>query len=96
MLKIVDGWDPIIQTAMKFIPPETLIDWKLLWRDPVRPWVSANGRIVTIGDAAHPHLPTSGQGAGQSLEDAATIGALIDKLGVDNIPNAFRALEKIR
>lgn len=96
MLKIVDGWDPTIQEAMKCIPPEKLIDWKLLWRDPIRPWVSSQGRILTIGDAAHPHLPTSGQGAGQALEDAATIGALVDKLGVENLPDAFRALEKIR
>lgn len=96
MLKAVDGWDPVICAAMKAIPPENLIDWKLLWRDPIRQWVSRTGRIVLVGDAAHPHLPTSGQGAAQAIEDAATIGALVDKLGKDRIPAAFRAFEKLR
>lgn len=96
MVKIVDGWDPVIKEAMKCVPPEKVIDWKLLWRNPIRPWVSDKGRIINIGDAAHPHLPTSGQGAAQALEDAATVGALVDRLGVENVPNAFRALEKLR
>ncbi|KAL2201608.1 hypothetical protein CC79DRAFT_1377471 [Sarocladium strictum] len=59
-------------------------------------WVSSTSRITLIGDAAHPHLPTSGQGAAEAFEDAATIGALVDKLGVDGIPTAFRAFEKLR
>ncbi|OQV00113.1 FAD binding domain-containing protein [Cladophialophora immunda] len=96
MLGVVEGWDPIISAAMKAIPPEKLIDWKLLWRDPIRQWVSRTGRITLVGDAAHPHLPTSGQGAAQAIEDAATIGALLDKLGKDGAPDAFRAFEKLR
>ena len=96
MLKIVDGWDPLIVAAMKAIPRDKLIDWKLLWRDPVRQWVSKTGRITLVGDAAHPHLPTSGQGAAQAFEDAATLGALVDKLGKAGIPTAFRAFEKLR
>lgn len=96
MLKIVDGWDPVIQAAMKVIPPSKLIDWKLLWRDPIRQWISKTGRIALVGDAAHPHLPTSGQGAAQAMEDGVTIGALMDRLGKDGLPDAFRAFEKIR
>lgn len=96
MLKVVDGWDPVICAAMKAIPPEKLIDWKLLWRDPIRQWVSRTGRITLAGDAAHPHLPTSGQGAAQALEDSTTLAALVDKLGKDGIPSAFRAFEKLR
>lgn len=96
MLKVVEGWDPVIVAAMNAIPREKLIDWKLLWRDPIRQWVSPTGRIALAGDAAHPHLPTSGQGAAQAFEDAATIGAVIDKLGKDGIPTALRAFEKLR
>ncbi|KAI8648301.1 FAD-binding-3 domain-containing protein [Fusarium sp. Ph1] len=96
LLQAVDGWDPVIQAAMKVIPKEKLIDWKLLWCDPIRQWVSPKGRIVLAGDAAHPHLPTSGQGAAQAFEDAATIGVLLDKLARDDIPTAFKAFEKLR
>jgi len=96
MLKVVDGWDPVICAAIRAIPPAKLIDWKLLWRDPVRQWVSKTGRIVLVGDAAHPHLPTSGQGGAQAIEDGATIGALVHKLGKENLPSAFKAFEKLR
>ncbi|KAH7068617.1 hypothetical protein FB567DRAFT_585047 [Paraphoma chrysanthemicola] len=96
MLKVVDGWDPLIVAAMKAVPRDKLIDWKLIWRDPIRQWVSTSGRITLAGDAAHPHLPTSGQGAAQAFEDAATLGAVIDKLGKEDIPTAFRVFEKLR
>jgi 2-polyprenyl-6-methoxyphenol hydroxylase-like FAD-dependent oxidoreductase len=96
MLEVVQGWDPIIVAAMKAIPDGQLIDWKLLWRDPIRQWLSEHGRIVLAGDAAHPHLPTSGQGAAQAFEDAATIATVTDELGKDQIPRAFKAFEMLR
>jgi 2-polyprenyl-6-methoxyphenol hydroxylase-like FAD-dependent oxidoreductase len=96
MLKVVEGWDETIRAVISLIPPGVLIDWKLLWRDPVKRWVSETGRIVLIGDAAHPHLPTSGTGATQAIEDGATIGALVEILGADKVPLIFRAYEKLR
>lgn len=43
--------------------------------DPLATWV--NGRVIIIGDAAHPMLPHLGQGAGQALEDAEALGTLL-------------------
>ncbi|KIW90820.1 uncharacterized protein Z519_08603 [Cladophialophora bantiana CBS 173.52] len=96
MLKVTEGWDPIIAAVIGAIPQENIIDWKLLWRDPIKKWVSSKGRIAIAGDAAHPHLPTSGSGAAQAIEDAGTLGALLDKLGQDRIPLAFQVFERIR
>lgn len=96
MLKVVEGWDETVQTLLSLIPQDELKDWKLLWRDPIKRWVSDKGRVLLLGDAAHPHLPTSGTGATQAIEDGATIAALCDALGTGDIPLVFRAFEKIR
>ena len=101
MLAGVEGWDPELQHIIQHIPADSLIDHKMLWRDPVQKWVSEKGRICLLGDAAHPHLPTAGTGAAQAFEDAATIGSLMQKSiqqagnGPD-IALVFRAFEKLR
>lgn len=96
MLLMVKDWDPILTEVVKLIPKDCLIDYKLLWRDPVRKWVSDHGRVALVGDAAHPHLSTSGTGGAQAIEDAATIAVLLEKLGKGEIPLAMRAFEKLR
>ncbi|OQU99361.1 FAD binding domain-containing protein [Cladophialophora immunda] len=96
MEKCVQGWDPLLIKIIQQIQPECLIDYKLLWRDPVRQWVSAKGRICLVGDAAHPHLATSGTGGAQAIEGGATLGVLLEKLDVKDIPLAFKAYEKLR
>jgi 2-polyprenyl-6-methoxyphenol hydroxylase-like FAD-dependent oxidoreductase len=96
MLKACEGWDDKLRAVINRIPENILIDFKLLWRDPVTKWVSDNGRVVIVGDAAHPHLATSGQGAAQAIEDGATLGATIDRAGQKNVQTALRVFEKLR
>lgn len=98
MLACVEGWDEQLRHIIQSITPECLIDHKLLWRDPVPQWVSPGGRICIVGDAAHPHLATSGTGAAQAIEDGACIASLLQKTGArkEDIPLAFRAYQKLR
>ncbi|MFF7587692.1 FAD-dependent monooxygenase [Kitasatospora purpeofusca] len=49
--------------------------WVLVDRDPVRRWT--DGRVVLLGDAAHPMLHYAAQGACQALEDAVLLGELM-------------------
>jgi salicylate hydroxylase len=48
--------------------------WQLRDLDPLDTWHS--GRTILIGDAAHAMLPTQGQGASQTIEDAEALGTL--------------------
>ncbi|KAF0322172.1 ABC transporter [Colletotrichum asianum] len=48
--------------------------WQLRDLDPLKTW--HRGRTIIIGDASHPMLPTQGQGASQSVEDAEALGAI--------------------
>ncbi|KAL2672447.1 hypothetical protein Neosp_013158 [[Neocosmospora] mangrovei] len=49
--------------------------WQLRDIDPLPRWV--RGRAILIGDAAHAMLPTQGQGASQSIEDAEALQAFL-------------------
>lgn len=96
MLDCVKDCDPVLNAAIKQIPEEIICDFKLLWRDPISKWVSDKGRIVLVGDSAHPHLPTSGSGGGMGVEDGAALAALIERTGKADIPLALRAFQKLR
>jgi len=58
--------------------------------------VSPGGRIVIIGDAAHPFLPTSIQGASQGVEDGVALAVSLQLAGKENIPLAARVFEHLR
>jgi len=49
--------------------------WVLCDRDPVEKWT--DGKVVLVGDAAHPMLQYAAQGACQAVEDAVVLGDLI-------------------
>jgi 2-polyprenyl-6-methoxyphenol hydroxylase-like FAD-dependent oxidoreductase len=61
-------------------------------RDPLPHWGS--GPVTLLGDAAHPLLPQTGQGAAQALEDAVALGRVL-RDGRD-IPSALRRYEEVR
>jgi salicylate hydroxylase len=55
----------------------------------------SRGRIVLVGDAAHPILPFLAQGAVMALEDAVTLADAIAARG-DDLPTAFRDFASAR
>jgi 2-polyprenyl-6-methoxyphenol hydroxylase-like FAD-dependent oxidoreductase len=65
---------------------------ELLVREPLGEWGA--GRVTLLGDAAHPMLPFTGQGAAQALEDAVGLGRAM-KAGRDHIA-ALRRYEEVR
>jgi 2-polyprenyl-6-methoxyphenol hydroxylase-like FAD-dependent oxidoreductase len=96
-IKAIPDWAPICHAIIRATPEECLVDWKLVFRDPLPTWISPKRRITLIGDAAHPFLPTSIQGASQSMEDGVTAAVCLELAGSkENVPEAIRAFEKIR
>ncbi|RDW56397.1 hypothetical protein BP5796_13219 [Coleophoma crateriformis] len=96
VLKELEGWSPVARELVKCTPDRNLVDYKLVFRDPLPTFVSSKARILLIGDAAHPFLPTSVQGASQAMEDGVTIAVCLEKSGKDNVAQALRAHEAIR
>jgi 2-polyprenyl-6-methoxyphenol hydroxylase-like FAD-dependent oxidoreductase len=87
-----DDEDPVLRELAAATPPEEWFEWRAadLW--PRRPWHSGN--IVLVGDAAHAMLPTLGQGACQSLDDAAVLAAAVTAGG--GLDQALRRYEAKR
>ena len=57
-------------------------------RSPV--WTA--GRLTLLGDAAHPMLPHSGQGANQAIEDAVTLAAVLSRAAPSAAPERVESL----
>jgi salicylate hydroxylase len=67
--------------------------WQVGDREPVRHW--HQGRVLLIGDAAHPPLQSLAQGACMAIEDGLCLGELIDATQGDHAA-AFRQFEAAR
>lgn len=95
-MKFIEGWDSRIHEVIKHTPPNQIFDHKLAWRDSLPRWTSKHNRMIVLGDAAHPFLPTSGQGAGQAIEDCATIAICLELAGKDRVALGLQICEKLR
>jgi 2-polyprenyl-6-methoxyphenol hydroxylase-like FAD-dependent oxidoreductase len=94
--EILGRWCPLFDSPFRAIlaatTPEDLRFDKLLQGNPLPSW--GNGRVTLLGDAAHPVLPHTGQGAAQALEDAVALGLVLAPSG--NIEEALRRYERVR
>ncbi|KAK7514485.1 uncharacterized protein IWZ02DRAFT_430968 [Phyllosticta citriasiana] len=77
LLEIYKSFDPDLIALLDKAQEETLKVWELLDLPPLEAWT--NEKLALLGDAAHPFLPHQGQGAGQAIEDAAALGAVLPK-----------------
>ena len=71
LLERFAGWHEPVRAVLEATEPERIIRTDISDRNPVTRWHS--GRVVLIGDAAHPMTPNLGQGACQAIEDAAVL-----------------------
>ena len=91
---IVDFMSPQFDDTFRAITSATndlRVD-ELYDRDPLPFW--GTGRVTLLGDAAHPVLPHTGQGAAQAIVDAVTLGRLL--AGASDIASTLKDYERER
>jgi len=74
-------------------PDGRCLRWALHSRQPLDSWTA--GRVVLLGDAAHPMTPFYGMGAGMAFEDAAVLARCFEADN-GNWHAAFARYEKAR
>jgi salicylate hydroxylase len=90
-LALFQGWHDQVLSIIG--ATDETYKWALFDRNPLQRW--SVGRVTLLGDACHPMLPFMGQGAGQAIEDGATLKGCLLKLSND-IPAALQLYEKLR
>jgi 2-polyprenyl-6-methoxyphenol hydroxylase-like FAD-dependent oxidoreductase len=85
-------WPEPIPTMLAATAAGDVLRNDLYDRTPARRW--AGGAIVLVGDAAHPMRPHLGQGGCQALEDAAILGACVQR--ATDLPDAFARFAAFR
>ncbi len=86
------GWDrPVVDIISAL---EETFRWGIYDRAPLPYW--STSRVTLMGDAAHPMVPHVGQGAGQSIEDAITLGVLLEGCAPADVAGRLKLYEAIR
>ncbi|KAK3986546.1 salicylate hydroxylase [Cladorrhinum sp. PSN332] len=59
------------------LAPERPSKWVINDREPIPEWTFQRGKVVLVGDAAHPMVPHQSAGAGQGIEDGYIISKVL-------------------
>lgn len=93
-------WGPDLRATIAATPRNHIVDWRLMRRELKREWGSPKGRLMQIGDAAHPFLPTTVNGGTQAIEDGVSLARClrlaVEKHGVDALPAGARVHNALR
>ncbi|HEX3772808.1 MAG TPA: FAD-dependent monooxygenase [Polyangiaceae bacterium] len=83
------GWPQGLAEAIAATPAEAILQNDLVDRPPTKRY--ARGRVVLVGDAAHPTTPNLGQGANMAIDDAIVLArALRDENSVEAAFDRYR------
>jgi 2-polyprenyl-6-methoxyphenol hydroxylase-like FAD-dependent oxidoreductase len=88
-------WHPPISSMLEAVSSADI--FRLDVSELARPLPSFHaGRVVFLGDAAHPMTPNLGQGACQALEDAVVLSRLLTGASADAVPAALERYSAAR
>ncbi|QJY50272.1 FAD-dependent monooxygenase [Pseudonocardia broussonetiae] len=83
-------WHPAVRQMIGAVPQSPR--WGMFALPPLTRW--SRDRVVLLGDAAHAMLPHHGQGANQTIEDAAVLADCLD--GSVDVDTAVARYERLR
>ncbi|WP_039017912.1 FAD-dependent monooxygenase [Halocynthiibacter namhaensis] len=88
------SWSPVITRIIE--EAGDMFRWPLYGRAPLSRW--SDGRVVLLGDAAHPMLPSMAQGAVAAFEDAVVLTRVLSDVGsgTDDVASACQRYFKAR
>jgi salicylate hydroxylase len=77
VLKLFAGWAEPVEAIIAATESQAIVERPIWDRPPLESW--SNGRATLLGDAAHPMVPSLGQGANTAFEDAWELAELISQ-----------------
>ena len=86
------GWAEEVQAAIARTPESAIISVPARDRPFLEQW--GHGPVTLLGDAAHPMLPSLGQGAAVAVEDAVVLAHCLRHAA--DLPQALRRYEAVR
>lgn len=85
-------WAEPVGALIKATPANSIVERPICDRPPLKRW--SEGRVTLLGDAAHPVVPSLGQGANMAFEDADELATCLAT--ASNIEAALKAYENSR
>ena len=85
------GLDPVALAITRAARPDDMRADRLFYREPLDAW--GRGTVTLLGDAAHPVLPHTAQGAALALEDAVALALALEG---DDTRAELRRYERVR
>lgn len=89
----------LVARAVSDILTDGINLWPFYLIAKLESWVSKQGRVIVLGDAAHAIPPTAGQGVNQAFEDVYTFALVMSRLKerkVTNVQGVLRLWQQKR
>ena len=92
VLETFAGWAEPVEAIVEATLADDIVERPICDRPPLEHW--SQGRVALLGDAAHPVVPSLGQGANMAFEDAYELAECLSV--ASNIETALNAYENSR
>lgn len=86
------GWHHPIEQVIKATDERVILTHDIFDRKPLKHW--SQGRVILLGDAAHPMLPNLGQGGAQAMEDAYVLAQCLESISPHSLSSLTEAIHR--